>query len=133
MNADYYKTTAIRSHTPENDTMKIDDANYYMKYASACFGWKYLYGILHPRAGGLFQGVTGGDSTNVSALCEHCKIAQEDVLVAQWTSTHHDPGHFLALDHARSALVLAIRGKWRFLFFCFITLVCFIIRLFGVL
>lgn len=49
---------------------------------------------------------------NIAALCEHCNVKEEDVLVAKWTSTPFDPGHYVVLDHNTKSIVFAVRGTF---------------------
>jgi len=61
---DYYKNTPIRSGSIVKNYDLASSARYYIRFASACFGWKFIYGILLKRADGVFRGMTGCVATH---------------------------------------------------------------------
>lgn len=84
-----------------------------MRFASACFGAKFIYGLLHPsKKGKLLAGISGSDAANREALSFHTGIRADDILTTQWTSTNFDPGHYISLDHAGKKIVVAFRGTF---------------------
>jgi sn1-specific diacylglycerol lipase len=77
------------------------------------FRWKLIYGYQWKRsAKGLYLGVKKKDKANTKILVELTGISAEDIVLAKWHSEHFHPGHYLALNHKRKALVLAIRGTF---------------------
>ncbi|KYQ90932.1 hypothetical protein DLAC_07808 [Tieghemostelium lacteum] len=109
----YYSNSHFNSQAYVVDKEFIKTASYYMRFASATFGWKYINGYLYSSsAKGLFKGVTGGDSLNNDLVAEYTGIAREDIILAKWTSSNFDPGHYIAYDHKNKAIVLAIRGTF---------------------
>eukprot|EP01113_Clastostelium_recurvatum_P018954 TRINITY_DN2233_c0_g1_i2.p1 TRINITY_DN2233_c0_g1~~TRINITY_DN2233_c0_g1_i2.p1 ORF type:complete len:697 (-),score=160.26 TRINITY_DN2233_c0_g1_i2:176-2266(-) len=112
----YYKNMAVRSGVPVDSREFLIEAERYMRFASATYGWKCVYGFGMNEAAGTFSmlgaAVSMGDSANLKVLCEHTGLTQEDVLVTNWTSSNFHPGHYIAMDHARGAVVLAVRGTF---------------------
>jgi len=90
-----------------------------MKFASAAYGWKLLYGMgtvkpgVTHQAKGIAVGAKEGDKANVTALCEHTHIKPEDILQAKWKSeVVFSNGHYIALDHRTKSIVVALRGTF---------------------
>eukprot|EP01132_Coremiostelium_polycephalum_P007498 gene7498-9214_t len=109
----FYSNSHVTSGSLVSNREFIETAGYYMKFASASFGWKYIYGYLYKKkVKGFMKGVASGDSLNEIVLCEHTGIARQDIIAHKWTSTNFDPGHYLAFDHKNRAIVLSIRGTF---------------------
>jgi len=114
----YYRNIAIRSGIPITDINFVEDSLRYMKFANATYGWKCVYGFGLSKSSSsnalsmLGAAVSMNDSANLRVLCEHTGIQQSDVILAKWTSTNFRPGHYVALDHEKQAIVIAIRGTF---------------------
>jgi len=81
-----------------------------MKFASACYGWKFIYGLAMKQPKKFLSSLVG--AANISALCDHTGIAEQDVVCGRWTSSMYDGGHFVAIAHAREKIVVAFRGTY---------------------
>ncbi|KYQ93248.1 hypothetical protein DLAC_11642 [Tieghemostelium lacteum] len=108
----YYSNSHFPSKEFIHDHRFISTAERYMKFASATFGWKFINGYMGASAKGIVKGVTGGDQLNNDLLAEYTGIQREDIILTKWTSSNFDPGHYIAYDHARNSIVLAIRGTF---------------------
>jgi len=108
----YYNNTPFRSEDFVTDYSLIDNGRHYLKFASATYGWKLVYGMLYPSKVKNIASSVVGSKSNLKALCHHTGISPNDVVLAKFTSSHFHPGHFVALDHERRAVVLAIRGTF---------------------
>jgi len=51
--------------------------------------------------------------SDVDAIGALVGVRAEDVIHAEWASTTYRPGHYVVIDHAQSAVVLAVRGTMR--------------------
>ena len=49
---------------------------------------------------------------NEQALCEHTGVAQEDIVLAKWTSSDYNPAHYMCIDHSTQSIIIAIRGSF---------------------
>eukprot|EP01112_Ceratiomyxa_fruticulosa_P023934 TRINITY_DN940_c0_g1_i1.p1 TRINITY_DN940_c0_g1~~TRINITY_DN940_c0_g1_i1.p1 ORF type:complete len:538 (-),score=105.77 TRINITY_DN940_c0_g1_i1:125-1738(-) len=108
----YYNNAPLRSEDFVTEYSLIDNGRHYLKFADACYGWKLVYGMLYPSKVKNIASSVVGSKSNIKALCHHTGISPNDVVLTKFSSSHFHPGHFIALDHQRCAVVLAIRGTF---------------------
>lgn len=56
--------------------------------------------------------MVSGDSVNPQIIVAKTGIREEDIITMQWASTDFNPGHYMAYDHSRKNVVIAIRGTF---------------------
>eukprot|EP01113_Clastostelium_recurvatum_P011914 TRINITY_DN1611_c0_g1_i3.p1 TRINITY_DN1611_c0_g1~~TRINITY_DN1611_c0_g1_i3.p1 ORF type:complete len:545 (+),score=130.67 TRINITY_DN1611_c0_g1_i3:80-1714(+) len=109
----HFISRAVLSGETVTNTEMVDRMSYYMRFASACFGAKFIYGFLHPnKKGKLMAGLTGSNASNQEALSYHTGVRPDDLLTAKWTSSNFDPGHYVCVDHTTKSIVVSIRGTF---------------------
>lgn len=64
------------------------------------------------KANGLFKGLVSGESINPQIVAAKTGIKEEDLITTQWESKDFNPGHYMAYDHSRQSIVIAIRGTF---------------------
>jgi hypothetical protein len=84
-----------------------------MKFASSAYGWKLLHSWKRFKKGELKNVKPSAGTNNRNCLVEHTGISKNDIFLERWTSGNtFSPGHFAVVDHAKKAVVLAIRGTF---------------------
>ena len=94
---------------------QLEEARRFMKFASAAYGLALMraFGLLPPRSAASLK--LPADLLESQAICEHTGLASAD-LVKVATKSLDAVGdaeclrHLVAVDHASSAVVLALRG-----------------------
>eukprot|EP01116_Phalansterium_solitarium_P023740 TRINITY_DN8471_c0_g1_i1.p1 TRINITY_DN8471_c0_g1~~TRINITY_DN8471_c0_g1_i1.p1 ORF type:complete len:550 (+),score=46.18 TRINITY_DN8471_c0_g1_i1:118-1767(+) len=110
----YYKTHVVRTELVVSSVSFLENAYRYMRFASAAYGWKLVYGYQYKNAAqGFLEGIKLSDETNLKILLEHTGVRPEDVLYTRWTSgSTFQPGHYMLLDHTSRNVVVAVRGTF---------------------
>ncbi|ELR14039.1 lipase [Acanthamoeba castellanii str. Neff] len=91
----------------------LEDGYYYMRFAAAVYGWQLIYGYnFEGKTNGLFKGLISGDSVNPQIVAAKTGIDEADLITTQWDSKDFNPGHYMAYDHSRKTVVIAIRGTF---------------------
>ncbi|KAL3914084.1 MAG: hypothetical protein SGILL_006243 [Bacillariaceae sp.] len=112
--------TKLEQHDIPDDMPSIEEAAHVMHYATAAYGAAVIFGTLVEtndnegmervqRVGGRHDGLT--DDRQVMAFLG---LKEEDVVVSHLTSggSMGVLRHYVVVDHARKALVFAIRGTF---------------------
>ena len=92
---------------------RLREAQRYMRFATAAYGHALMatfgYGCARaPSASALLK---GADAIDLEALCRHCHVEEADVVaMRQGDEGAGCPGYFIAVDRARSTIVLSVRG-----------------------
>lgn len=68
--------------------------------------------ISQGKANGFVKGLVSGDSINPQIVAAKTGIKEEDLITTQWDSQDFNPGHYMAYDHSRKNVVIAIRGTF---------------------
>jgi len=110
----YHKcmTAVVRTELQVTDSSLARTLYRYSKFASAAYGWKLLYAYRNRSTKHVIKGIKLKDQANMKVLLEHTNIQLEDVICTKWSSEHFHPGHYVVLDHATNAIVVAIRGTF---------------------
>eukprot|EP01105_Mastigella_eilhardi_P022724 TRINITY_DN5642_c0_g1_i2.p1 TRINITY_DN5642_c0_g1~~TRINITY_DN5642_c0_g1_i2.p1 ORF type:complete len:532 (-),score=82.56 TRINITY_DN5642_c0_g1_i2:682-2052(-) len=115
----HYSANPFPAGTVVTNKAFVRDAVMGMRYSSGAFGWKLA--ALFPdnsnfasvyRAAKIIKGFSLGDADNVTVFSKHTGIPGEDLVAWQWTSSAYNPGHYVAVDKARSTIVVSIRGSY---------------------
>ncbi len=103
---------AIHQHGEAGLTVETaEELQYWARWALAAYGWALLYG-LNWKVDGVLVGFVKDEATNVRVLLEHTGIARADLILHDWNSKPFAPGHYLAVDRKKKAVVFCIRGTF---------------------
>eukprot|EP00727_Mastigamoeba_balamuthi_P010834 m51a1_g6373 hypothetical protein (696) ;mRNA; f:131948-134394 len=113
------RLVGARALTPQ-DGPYLEEACAVLRHACAVFGWKLLNGfVAHlieedtaPPASTLAPLFKPSERVNMEALLRHTGMGAADVLDVCWVSEPFSPGHYVAVDRALGAAVVAFRGTW---------------------
>lgn len=97
-----------------SDKEKLEDGLRYCRFSTAAYGRKLYYGIMSSGIMKLLKSVVSTDNTNLKIISKHCGVKKEDIITSKWFSSRYSPGHYLALDHEKKAVVFVLRGTFNY-------------------
>lgn len=90
-----------------NGEEDIKEMMYYRKYAIGIYGKNVIRILVSKRYLDLLRSIP-----DRQVFCEHCEIADEDVILCRFSAEKFTPAHILVRDHHKKSIVLTIRGTY---------------------
>eukprot|EP01105_Mastigella_eilhardi_P027878 TRINITY_DN8842_c0_g1_i3.p1 TRINITY_DN8842_c0_g1~~TRINITY_DN8842_c0_g1_i3.p1 ORF type:complete len:245 (+),score=48.63 TRINITY_DN8842_c0_g1_i3:158-892(+) len=110
MLAQFHRYYYPRHKRAENDPHVLEDALVGVRYACAAYGWQLS--ALMAASSTLSTVTRNTDEANRRAFELCTGIPAKSIVCCCWDSHLFNPGHYIAVDDKRKAIVVAIRGTF---------------------